>query len=302
MNIVGRRKIWFAISLLIMIPGLISLAVFGLNRSIEFTGGSRVLVVFPKEATSEQQTFIRESLEEKNIRVATVEIRGSSVIVRTSPIEQKINTAFAKDLAVEYKDAKIVEASTIGPTIGRETTLNAIKAVAVASILVVIYITWVFRKVPKPASSVKFGFTTILALVHDVLVVVGVFSILGYLFNVEIDALFVTALLTIIGFSVHDTIVVFDRIRENLERKGSDNFEATVNESILQTMGRSLNTSITVLLVLFALFLFGGESIKWFVVALMVGMLSGTYSSIFTAAPILVVWHNWSLKRAKNKK
>lgn len=301
MNIVGRRKIWFAISLLIMIPGLISLGLFGLNQSIEFTGGSRILVIFPNEVSVVQEEFIRENLEGKNIKVASVEKRGTSILVKTSPIDQKLNSAFSKELVNEFKEAKIAEASTIGPTIGRETTLNAVKAVAVASLLVVIYITWVFRKVPKPASSIKFGVTTVIALVHDVLVVVGVFSILGYFLNVEIDALFVTALLTVIGFSVHDTIVVFDRIRENLEKKGSDHFETTVNDSILQTIGRSLNTSITVLLVLLALFLFGGESIKWFVVALMVGMLSGTYSSIFTASPILVVWHNWSLKRAQNK-
>lgn len=299
MDIVGKRKIWFAISLLIMVPGIIFLVLFGLNLSIEFTGGSRLLVAFPKEVTNEQADFIKENLEERDVKVITVEKRGDTVIVRSSPIEQKVSSAFSKDLTGEYRDAKIVEASTIGPTIGRETTLNAIKAVAVASLLIVVYITLVFRKVPKPASSIKFGFTTIAALIHDVLVVVGVFSILGYFLNVEVDSLFVTALLTVIGFSVHDTIVVFDRIRENLERKGSDHFETTVNDSILQTIGRSLNTSITVLLVLLALFLFGGESIRWFVVALMIGMLSGTYSSIFTAAPILVVWHNWSLKRSR---
>jgi preprotein translocase subunit SecF len=201
----------------------------------------------------------------------------------------------------EYKGAKQEEFSTIGPTIGKETAMNAVKATVIASLLIVIYISLVFRKVPKPASSIRFGVSAIIALIHDVLVVLGVFSILGYIFNVEIDALFVTALLTIIGFSVHDTIVVFDRIRENLGKGSSENFPKIVNDSILQTIGRSLNTSITVLLVLFALLLFGGESIRWFVVALMVGVASGTYSSIFNASPILVVWHEWSVKRAKNK-
>ena len=163
--------------------------------------------------------------------------------------------------------------------------------------MIVIYISLVFRSVPKPASSIRFGVSAIFALVHDVLVVVGFFSILGHFFNVEVDALFVTALLTIIGFSVHDTIVVFDRIRENLGKEGGGNFAKTVNDSILQTLGRSLNTSLTVLLVLLSLLLFGGASIKWFVVALIVGVASGTYSSIFNAAPILVIWHEWSLKR-----
>lgn len=299
MDIIGKRKIYFAISLLVMIPGLISLAVFGLNTSIDFTGGSRMKVSFLKNVEDSQKEFVIKSLENQKIKVISTEPSGKLLIVRTSPIEQKQNTQFKKDLEKEFKGAKQEEFSTIGPTIGKETTVNAVKATLIASILIIIYISYVFRKVPKPASSIRFGVSAVIALIHDVLVVIGVFSILGYLFNVEIDALFVTALLTIIGFSVHDTIVVFDRIRENLEKGSSENFSKVVNDSILQTIGRSLNTSITVLLVLFALLLFGGESIRWFVVALMVGIASGTYSSIFNASPILVIWHEWSLKRAK---
>lgn len=284
-----------------MIPGLISLALWGLNLSIEFTGGSRMTVTFPREVTVEQRDFLRNSLEEKEIKVSSIETSNKLAIIRTEEMDQKKNEEFKKDLNEKYKDAKQQEFSTIGPTIGGETTQNAVKAVLVASFLVVIYISWVFRKVPKPASSIRFGVSTVLALVHDVLVVVGIFSLLGHFLHVEIDSLFVTALLTVIGFSVHDTIVVFDRIRENLEKNGGSNFEKTVNDSIMQTIGRSLNTSITVLLVLIALLLFGGESIRWFVVALIIGMLSGTYSSIFNASPILVVWHEWSLKRSRSK-
>jgi preprotein translocase subunit SecF len=169
----------------------------------------------------------------------------------------------------------------------------------IASLLIVLYITWTFRKIPKPASSIRFGICAIIALVHDVLVLLGVFSIFGHFFNVEVDSLFVTAILTVIGFSVHDTIVVFDRIRENLKRVGSENFEEVVNDSILQTLDRSLNTSLTVVLVLSALLLFGGESIRWFVVALLIGVISGTYSSIFNAAPLLVVWQELIEKRFK---
>ncbi|MBP9716916.1 MAG: protein translocase subunit SecF [Candidatus Levybacteria bacterium] len=301
MDIIGRKKIWFAISLLVMIPGLISLALFGLNLSIEFTGGSRMSVSFSSEVTNEQKDFLRNTLEEKNIKVSSIETSSKLAIVRTEEIDQRQNSEFVKDLGAKYKDAKQQEFSTIGPTIGGETTRNAIKAVLVASLLVVIYISWVFRKVPKPASSIRFGVSTIIALVHDVLVVVGVFSILGHFLHVEIDSLFVTALLTVIGFSVHDTIVVFDRMRENLEKNGGGNFAKVANDSIVQTIGRSLNNSITVLLVLFALLLFGGESIRWFVVALFIGMISGTYSSIFNATPILVAWHEWSLKRSRSK-
>ncbi len=301
MNILKRKKIYFLISLIVMIPGLISLALWGLNLSIEFTGGSRMTVTFPREVTVEQRDFLRNSLEEKEIKVSSIETSNKLAIIRTEEMDQKKNEEFKKDLNEKYKDAKQQEFSTIGPTIGGETTQNAVKAVLVASFLVVIYISWVFRKVPKPASSIRFGVSTVLALVHDVLVVVGIFSLLGHFLHVEIDSLFVTALLTVIGFSVHDTIVVFDRIRENLEKNGGSNFEKTVNDSIMQTIGRSLNTSITVLLVLIALLLFGGESIRWFVVALIIGMLSGTYSSIFNASPILVVWHEWSLKRSRSK-
>lgn len=301
LNIIGHKKIWFAISLIVMIPGLISLALFGLNLSVEFTGGSRMSISFPNQVGDAEKKFIESNLETKNIKVLSIEPSGKLAIVRTSPVDRKVNDKFISDLNKKYDKAKQEEFSTIGPTIGRETTINAVKATVIASILILIYISLVFRKVPKPASSIRFGVSAIIALVHDVIVVIGVFSILGYLFHVEIDSLFVTALLTIIGFSVHDTIVVFDRIRENLSRRSSENFDQVVNDSINQTIGRSLNTSITVLLVLLAMLLFGGESIRWFVVALMVGVASGTYSSIFNASPILVVWHDWSLKRNKKK-
>ncbi len=216
-------------------------------------------------------------------------------------MDEKQNAVIIEEIKKESPQVVQEEFETIGPTIGKETTINAVKAVGISSLLVVIYISWVFRKVPKPASSIRFGVSTIFALIHDVLVVIGVFSILGHFLNVEIDSLFITALLTVIGFSVHDTIVVFDRIRENLARRGASSFSEVVSDSTLQTMNRSLNTSITILLVLLALLLFGGESIRWFVVALTVGLISGTYSSIFTASPILVVWHEWSQKRkAKN--
>ncbi len=298
MDIIGKRKIWFAISLLIMVPGLISLSLYGLNLSIEFTGGSRMSVSFSKPVTDDETKFIKENLEQRKIKVSTIEKSNNLAIVRTSQIDQKQNNEFVKSVTAKYKNAKQQEFSTIGPTIGGETTLNAIKATILASILIVIYISLVFRKVPKPASPIRFGVSAVIALIHDVLVVLGIFSILGHFLHVEIDSLFVTALLTVIGFSVHDTIVVFDRIRENLGKNTSSNFAQVVNDSILQTIGRSLNTSITVLLVLFALLLFGGESIRWFVVALIIGVASGTYSSIFNASPILVVWHEWNLKRS----
>jgi preprotein translocase subunit SecF len=170
------------------------------------------------------------------------------------------------------------------------------------SFLILLYIAISFRKVPKPTTSWRFAVATIVALLHDVLLLVGIFSLLGHFLNVEVDSLFITAVLTVIGFSVHDTIVVFDRIKENLQKVGGSSFAQVVNDSILQTFVRSLNTSLTAILVLLALLLFGGESIRWFVVALLIGIISGTYSSIFNAAPMLVLWDEWDKKRKLKSK
>jgi len=298
LDIIGKKNLYFALSLIVVAPGLIALLLFGLNLSIDFTGGSRLTISFPQKVEKTTSEKIKNTLTKENLKVSTVETSGNSLLIRTSPMDQKQNIKFVNTLSKEFKGAKETQFETIGPTIGKETTINAIKAVILASILIIIYITWSFRKVPKPASSLRFGVSAIIALIHDVLVVLGIFAILGHFFGVEVDSLFVTALLTVIGFSVHDTIVVFDRIRENL-RRSSGSFSQIVNDSILQTLDRSLNTSLTVLLVLFALLLFGGESIRWFVVALLIGVASGTYSSIFNAAPILVVWQEWSEKRKK---
>jgi len=214
-------------------------------------------------------------------------------------MDQQTHAKILSDLQKQFPGLKEETFESIGPTIGSETTTNAVKGIGIASILVVLYIAWSFRKVSKPASSWRFGICAIIALLHDVLVVVGTFSILGHFFHVEIDSLFVTALLTVIGFSVHDTIVVFDRIRENLKRTYAMSFPVVVNDSILQTLTRSLNTSLTVLLVLLALLLFSGESTRWFIVALLIGVFSGTYSSIFNASPLLVLWYEFSAKRKK---
>lgn len=300
LDIIGAKNIFFGISLAVLIPGLIFLFLFGLNLSIDFTGGSRVTVQLENKVSNNDAQKIKNIIEKENIKVYTMEKSGKSLLVRTRPIEPKENTKLKTSLSKSIKDSTETGFETIGPTIGQETTVNALKAVVVASILIVIYIAWSFRKVPKPASGIRFGVSAIAALIHDVLVVVGVFAILGKIFGVEVDSLFVTAVLTVIGFSVHDTIVVFDRIRENLRRESAP-FPQIVNDSILQTLDRSLNTSLTVILVLLALLIFGGESIRWFVVALLVGVISGTYSSIFNASPILVVWQEWAEKRKKKK-
>jgi preprotein translocase subunit SecF len=281
----------------VVIPGLVSIVLFGLNLSIDFTGGSRITLSFPENVTNKERGLVQKKFEEEKVKIYTLEASNKEFLIRTNPISAETNKKIINSLQKDAPSVKEPSFETIGPTIGSEITINAVKAVAMSSLLIVIYISYVFRKVPKPASSIRFGVSVVIALLHDVLVVLGVFSILGHFFSVEIDSLFVTALLTVIGFSVHDTIVVFDRIRENLDRAPGTNFATVVNDSILQTLNRSLNTSLTVVLVLFALLLFGGETIRWFVVALLIGVISGTYSSIFNAAPILVVWHEWSQRR-----
>ncbi len=302
MNILGKKKyIYFLISGIVIIPGIISLILFGLNMSIDFTGGSRLTFSFNQTVEQNHIKTVEAAFQKENIHIQQIETTKNTIFIRSKPLDQNKDSRIITSLKSKYSDFRQTQFETVGPVIGIETTLNALKGMLVASGLIVLYITWSFRKVPKPASSFKFGISAILALVHDVLVLIGVFSILGHFFNVEIDSLFVTAVLTVIGFSVHDTIVVFDRIRENLKRFGGESFEKIVNDSILQTLDRSLNTSLTVVLVLLALLLFGGDSIRWFVVALLIGIVSGTFSSIFNAAPLLVVWQEFTNKRLRSK-
>lgn len=295
MNIVGKKNWYFALSLLVIVPGVVSLLLFGFKPSIDFSGGSRITLSHVSKQDNVLQAFKANAIE-----VATIQTSGSTVTIKTKPLDAKQNEEVLNFL--QKNDNQIVEEefATIGPTIGKETTINALKGIAVASILIVLYIAWSFRGVRKPTNSFQFGVTAIAALLHDALVLLGIFSILGHFFGVEIDSLFVTAVLTVIGFSVHDTIVVFDRVRENLGRMPFAPFGEVVNASILQTLGRSLNTSLTVILVLFALLLFGGDSTKWFIAALLIGIISGTYSSIFNAAPLLVLWNEWSQRRKKS--
>lgn len=298
-NIVKNRRWYYLFSLLVIVPGLISLAFFGLRLSIDFTGGSRIAYQLPEKVDGKIVSEIRSIFTDEKVIIATLQSSNNEVFLRTSPIDEKKNTIIFNKLKGKNGNIKQESFETIGPTIGAETTQKALISVLISSALILLYIAISFRKVPKPTSSWRFGVATIIALLHDVLVLVGIFSILGHFLHIEIDSLFITALLTVMGFSVHDTVVVFDRIKENLEKSGSMSFGKVVNESILQTFVRSLNTSLTAMLVLFTLLLFGGESIRWFVAALLIGIGSGTFSSIFNAAPLLVTWHEWIEKRGK---
>ena len=304
-DIVGKRYWYFLFSLLIIVPGTISLLIPpSLNPGIEFTSGTIMNVKFEQPVGQQE---IRSVFKDLGHQDAIIQHSGENTyLVRTRMLREEARDAegtvtqpserieVVKKLSEAFGPVQVPSYDTISPVIASEIVRNASLAVVIASVGILLYISWAFRKVPNP---LRYGVCAIVALLHDVLVVVGAFSILGKLFHTEVDSMFITALLTVIGFSVHDTIVVFDRIRENLRRGISLSFGETVNHSILQTLGRSLNTSLTVVFTLLALYLFGGVTIRTFVLALLIGVISGTYSSIFNASQLLVVWENGELGR-----
>lgn len=300
MQIIKYRKLWFALSGLLLAAGIASLVVWKIPLGIDFTGGSLLELSFPgKEVTTDH---VRTALSDQNLSSIVVQPtdRGT-FFVKTNPIDEAKHQQVLTTLNQKVGVTRESNFTTIGPTIGNALKRKAAIAVVLASLAIILYLAFAFRKVPKPASSWRFGVIAVLALLHDVLFTIGAFSILSHFFgSFEVDTLFVVAVLTVMGFSVHDTIVVFDRIRENLYAFGPGNFEETVNNSVVQTIARSLNTSLTVILVLLALYLLGGPTIHSFVVALLLGITVGTYSSIFIASPLLVVWQNWKAKKTSS--
>ncbi len=293
----GKRYLWFVISLIVIIPGVVSLLLYGLNLGIDFTGGTLWEIKFDRQVQTEE---VKRVLADQGYQSTLVQTVGApsdnTVSIRMPEIQEGSPEKHALTAALQAQIGPFTtqEIATIGASVGNEIRNRAILAVAVASVGVLAYIAWAFRNTQNP---LLYGVCAIVAMLHDVLVVVGIFSILGKVANVEVDALFVTALLTVIGFSVHDTIVVFDRIRENLARRVSSSFEEVVNYSLAQTIVRSINTSVTVAFTLLALFLFGGSTTREFVLALLIGVVSGTYSSIFNASQLLVAWENGEIQR-----
>lgn len=291
--IIKNRKIWFIFSSLILTVSIISIALFRFNLGIDFTGGTLLEVEFKNsEVDSNKIKEILEPLDLGDISVQTGE--GQNFLIRTKHIDeikhQEILNIFREQITMEEGlELEEKRFETIGPTIGEELKKKAVMAIALVLVAVILYIAWVFRKVSGKIPSWKFGISAIIALVHDIIIVLGIFSILGRYLDIEINSMFVIALLTVLGYSVNDSIVVFDRIRYNI-LKGSYEFEETVEKSVNQTLVRSINTSVTTLLVLLVLYLFGGATIQWFVMALIIGVIAGTYSSIFVASPILVAW------------
>lgn len=292
LDIIGKRKWYFLLSALVIIPGLVAIGIsfarYGapVRLGIDFTSGSLLEVRFEQAVMPGDVRAVVEGQGVADPRVQTVG-DGQTVVIRTRTMEAE--TKLAVEAALEQRFGSLTELrfETVGPSVGREVTRAAVAAVTVAALAILAYIVMAFRKVPN---AFRYGVCALAAMLHDILVSVGLFSLMGLLAGWEADALFLTALLTVIGFSVQDTIVVFDRIRENVPKRRGEPYELIVNRSLLETLHRSLVTQLNAMFVLIAILFFGGATIKQFVAVMLVGMLSGSYSSIFNAVPLLVVW------------
>ncbi len=294
-KIIQKRNWLFVLSFVVLVPGLVSLFLFGLRPAIDFTGGSRLTVSFTAERPAGPDAA--KVVTDLGYGTAVAQTSGDrNLIINLPNISNDQRQKVVDTLNEKYGVVSESSFETIGPTVGKELLKRAVTSIVLVLLAIIIYISWAFRKVGVgPVPSWVYGASAVVALAHDILIVVGVFSILGYYANIEIDSLFVTALLTVLGFSVHDTIVVFDRIRENSAKYRGAAFSVIANRSLLETLHRSLATQLNALFIMAALLLFGGSTIRQFVAVMFFGLISGTYSSIFNAVPILVGWEERNL-------
>ncbi|HBF01413.1 MAG TPA: protein translocase subunit SecF [Dehalococcoidia bacterium] len=299
MNFSERRPWFFLMSLLVILPGIVFLILApGLNPGIDFTGGSSLTIQFP-EGSGANQKAIREKLQAIGYPESTVQNLGNSTIdeerydlffLRTKTLDETKKDILVANLNNQFSPEQtnsVLSFDLVSAVVAQETVISACWAVLAAALGIFFYVWWAFRKVPRP---IRYGLAAIVALLHDALIVVGIFAILGYFLDTEVNTMFLIALLTVIGYSVNDTIVVFDKIRENVLTYTNRPFPEVVNLSISETMGRSLNTSFTLLVTLLALLLFGGTTIREFLYVLIIGVIVGTYSSIAIATQVLVSW------------
>jgi preprotein translocase subunit SecF len=300
-DIVGKRYLWFGLSLLFIVPGVLALIAFGFPLAIDFTGGSLLDLQFTGQAP--QPAVVKAAYAALGYPDAEVQsTQNNGVQIRTESMDDTKKEAIEATLRQKFGDFIELSFGTVSPTIGSEVIVRAAQTVLIAAVGIMLYLWFAFRQVPH---AFRYGVAAIIAMLHDVLVTIGAAAIFGKFFGWQVDSLYLTALLTVIGFSVHDTIVVFDRVRENLIRMRGEPFDKVVNFSIIQTLNRSINTQLTVVFTLLALILFGGITIRHFVTIMFIGLLSGTYSSIFNAAQILVVWEykewrNWFRRKPKS--
>lgn len=297
MFVVKYRKIWFALSAVLLAISIGAMVVYGFNTSIDFKGGTITEVRY--EGARPEKGLLEGEI--KNLNLGGFSVRPSEsdrYIIRTRELSDEERASLMSALTREDGIAPTIEReNSIGPVAGAELRSKAIKAVAVVVLMIVLFITFAFRKVSKPVSSWKYGLATVVALLHDVIIPTGLFVVLGHTLGVEIDLLFVTGLLAILGYSVHDSIVVFDRVRENLRLNKNEPFEEIVGKSVSQTFARSINTSLTLFITLFALYVFGSGATKDLTLLLMVGVVIGTYSSIFVGSPLLVTFQKLQGKK-----
>jgi len=293
-NFTKYSKFYYIISGILVVATIICLFTFGLKFGIEFVGGSTMEIEFLDQRPA--NNVIKDSLNNFDLGEIVVRpIGNTGAVLQFKGIDEATHQQILTELN-NFSQVSEKSFQYIGPSVGQELRNKTELAIVLALLSITIYIAFAFRKVSRPVASWKYGITSLVALFHDVLVPVGVFSILGHFYNVEITIPIIAALLTVLGFSVHDTIVIFDRIRENIVRRGMGEFEDTVNESLNQTLGRSLSTVFSTLIVLIAIYFFGGETLKYFSLALIIGITSGAYSSICIAGPLLVSWYKKGAK------
>ncbi len=294
MFVAKNSKIFVGVLFILMVASLVSVWIFGLNLGMDFTGGSLLEVEYP--AGMPDLSKIKAAVEPLNLQETIQPYGDKGLIIKARDLKESDRAALVKALAVDGVAVNDKRFNSVGPTIGGELKTKALYSIILVILAITLFIAFAFRHVSGVVKSWQYGLVTVITLAHDVLVPLGIFAYLGHAYGIEIDSLFVTAILTILGFSVHDTIVVFDRIRENLKLRKFKTFNETVGMSIRQTLSRSINTSLAVILTLIALIFFGSESVKYFCLALIVGIFCGTYSSILLASPLLVVIQDWKNK------
>lgn len=291
MKIIPNRKYWISFSVVMFIAGIVALSVFGLRLGADFTGGSQLEVLI---ADNPSLASVQSAAAEVRKDISVQEL-GGSFILKSSTLTEAEHQQLVDALKKQFPKTEEVRFDSIGPVIGQEIKSKSIMAVILVTIMVLCYIAWSFRKVAGPVSPWVYGAIVVFTFVHDIIIPLGIIAVYTHYTGVEITSAFIAAVLTILGYSINDTIVVFDRVRENVRRmKGS--FEEVVEASVRQSVSRSINTSATTLLALLAIYFFGGESLHVFALTLILGIIFGTYSSIFIASPMLVVWYNWKRK------
>ncbi len=300
-SIINKRKYFYVASSTLVIASLVVLSVWGLKLGIDFTGGTQMKIKFEKSAPT--RTQIQKAV--KNLKLDSFIVKpvgGQEIILKYKNSSDAVNLKVFQAIKSIKPQAKRLSVDFIGSSVSDQLKTNAIKAIVLSVLGIALYIAWAFRKISYPVKSWKYGLGAIIALAHDIIITVGAFVLLGHFFNIEVGVPFIAALLTILGYSVNDTIVVYDRTRENLMKSnGKEDFENIVNRSLNETLARSINTSFTVIVVLIAIIFFGGVAIKYFSLALLIGVVFGTYSSIYVASALMVTIYKFQEVQNNNK-